>query len=111
MIGNAWVPMGKTDANGVAVMQTNAQYPGAAAGKYRIVVEKTETEPSKLGPPPPADSPEYETRSMKNASEDLVQYTLVETVYSSSKTPHEIDVGKGASEKTIDVGKAVKVKM
>ena len=109
--GQAWAPMGKTDSSGVAVMRTNAQYNGAAAGKYRIIVEKTETEPSKLGPPPPADTPEYEVWSGKNANENLAQFTLVETVYSSSKAPHEIDVGKGSNDKTIDVGKAVRVKM
>jgi len=109
--GQAWAPMGKTDSSGVAVMRTNAQYNGAAAGKYRIIVEKTETEPSKLGPPPAADSTEYEAWSEKSANENLAQFALVEAVYSSSKTPHEIDIEKGANDKTIDVGKAVRVKM
>jgi len=108
--GQAWAPMGKTDSSGVAVMMTNAQYNGAAAGKYRIIVDKTETEPSKLGPPPATDSPEYEAWSEKSANEDLTQFSLVETVYSSSETPHEIDVGKGTNEKTVDVGKVVRIK-
>ena len=109
--GQAWTPAGKTDSNGVAVMRTNSQYNGAATGKYRIIVEKVETEPSKLGPPPSADTPEYEVWSDKIANENLAQFALVEAVYSSSTTPHEIDVGRGANDKTIDVGKAVHVKM
>jgi len=109
--GQAWAPMGRTDSGGVAVMRTNSQYNGAATGKYRIIVEKVETEPSKLGSPPPADTPEYEVWSSKSANENLAQFALVEAVYSSSKTPHEIEVGKGANEKTIDVGKAVRKKM
>ena len=110
-MGNAWTPMGKTDSSGVAVMMTNGTYSGAAAGTYRIIVDKSETEPSKIGPPPPADTPEHEAWSEKIANEDRVQFALVEAVYSSSETPHEIDVGKGANDKTIDVGKAVRVKM
>lgn len=109
--GDAWTPAGMTDSSGVAVMRTNNQYDGAAAGTYRIVVEKIETEPSRLGAPPPADSPEYEAWADKSANENLAQYALVEATYSSSKTPHEIEVAKGSNEKTVDVGKAVKIKM
>jgi len=109
-VGNAWTPSGTTDAGGVARMMTNAQYAGAAAGKYRITVEKFETEPSKLGPQPPVDSPEYEAWSHRSASETLTQYALVEAIYSSSQTPHEIEVTKGANDVTIDVGKAVRIK-
>ena len=109
--GQAWAPMGKTNSSGVAVMMTNAQYSGAAAGKYQIIVEKRDMEPSKLGPPPAADSPEYDAWSEKRANEDLALLTLIDEVYSSSKTPHEIEVGKGPNEKTIDVGKAVRIKM
>ena len=109
-VGNAWTPSGTTDASGVAQMMTNAQYAGAAAGKYRITVEKFETEPSKLGPQPPVDSPEYEAWSHRSAAETLAQYALVEAIYSSSQTPHEIEITKGANDLTIDVGKAVRIR-
>ena len=109
-VGNAWAPMAKTDSGGIAVMHTNSQYQGVPTGKYRIIVDKIETEPSKLGPPPSVDSPGYEAWAQKNADEKLAQYILVETIYSSSQTPHEIEVGKGTNNKTIDVGKAVKIK-
>ena len=109
-VGNAWAPMGKTNSNGVAVMQTNAQYSGAAAGKYRIIVDKSEFDPSKVGPHPPIDSPEFAAWERKRDSEVLAEYYLVEAVYSSPQTPHEIDVSKGSNEMTIDVGKAVRIK-
>jgi len=109
-VGKAWTPSGTTDSQGVARMKTNAQYEGVAAGKYRVVVEKFETESSKLGPQPPVDSPEYEAWSHKSASEILAQYALVEVIYSSSKTPHEVEIAKGENNHTVDVGKAVRIK-
>ena len=109
--GEAWTPIGTTDAGGVARMMTNAQYYGAAAGRYRITVEKFETEPSKLGPQPPVDTPEYEAWSHRSSMETLSQYALVEVLYSSSRTPHEIEVTKGTNNHTIDVGKAIRVRV
>ena len=109
-VGTAWTPSGTTDSQGVARMRTNAQHEGAAAGKYRVVVEKFEVEPSKLGPQPPVDSPEYEAWSHKSAEETLARYALVEVLYSSSKTPHEVEITKGENNHTIDVGKAVRIK-
>jgi len=109
-VGNAWTPMGKTDSNGVAVVRTNAQYQGAAAGKYKIIIEKREFDPSKVGPHPPIDSPEFAAWERKRDSEVLAEYDLVEAVYSTPQTPHEIDVRKGTNNLTIDVGKAIRVR-
>ena len=112
-IGMAWTPIATTDANGVARMMTNAQYDGVAAGKYRIVVEKFESEPSRLGPPPPVDSPEYEAWSHRSAAETRAQYALVNSRYSSSNSPHEVEItrgGRGANDHTIDVGVPVRVR-
>lgn len=110
--GEDWTPMGTTDQSGVAVMRTNAQYDGAAVGKYKIVVTKTETEESKLGPPPPPDSPDYDNWAHKNANENIASFNVVEATYSSPKTtPHEIEVTKGSNEVKIDVGKPIRVKM
>jgi hypothetical protein len=50
--GKSWIPMGLTDENGVAVIKTNARYGGAPLGNYKILVNKTEREASKLEPPP-----------------------------------------------------------
>jgi len=100
-----------TDSNGVAVIRTNAQYPGAAAGKYRITVEKYEPEQSRLGPPPAPDTPAYARWEERVANEDLGQYSLIEVIYASPETPLEIEVGRGTNDKTIDVGKPVRIKL
>ena len=110
-IGDAWSAAGRTDSNGVAVIQTNGQYPGAPAGAYKIIVEKINTESAKFGPRPPAGTPELVDWEDKTTFDDTVfRVTLVESLYSSSKTPHEIEIKKGANEKSIDVGKPVKIK-
>ena len=110
-IGDAWSAMGRTDSSGVAVIQTNGQYPGAPAGTYKVIVEKINTESAKFGPRPPAGTPELMDWEEKTTFDDTVfRVTLVEPLYSSSKTPHEIEIKKGTNNMSIDVGKAVKIK-
>jgi len=110
-LGDAWSAMGRTDSDGVAVIQTNGQYPGAPAGTYKIIVEKINTESARFGPRPPAGTPELVDWEDKTTFDDTVfRVTLVEPLYSSSNTPHEIEVKKGTNEMSIDVGKAVKIK-
>ncbi|MDR0337515.1 MAG: hypothetical protein LBI18_10540 [Planctomycetaceae bacterium] len=110
--GKAWIPMGLTDENGVAVIKTNAKYDGAPLGQYKIVVNKTERETSKLEPAPPEDSPHYTTWLEKSQAEKLNEFGLVETIYTDAqKTPHEIEITKNSNQKNVDVGKTVRNKI
>jgi hypothetical protein len=110
--GKTWTPMGLTDEKGVAVMRTNARYEGVPLGKYKILINKTEQEQSKLGQTPPENSPAYATWITKSQDEKLYEYGLVEPIYNNAeKTPYEIEIGKSANAKSVDVGKAVRVKL
>ncbi|MDR2705158.1 MAG: hypothetical protein LBC02_05200 [Planctomycetaceae bacterium] len=110
--GKSWIPMGLTDENGVAVMKTNARYNGAPLGKYKILVNKTEREPSKLEPAPPEDSPLYTKWLEKSQEEKLYEFGLVEAIYTDAqKTPHDIEITKNTNQKNVDVGKTVRNKI
>ncbi|MDR2441223.1 MAG: hypothetical protein LBE12_17820 [Planctomycetaceae bacterium] len=110
--GKSWIPMGLTDEKGVAVIKTNARYDGAPLGKYKILVNKTEHETSKLEPAPPEDSPDYARWLEKSRTEKLNEFGLVETIYSDAqKTPHDIEITPNSNQKNIDVGKAVRNKI
>ena len=110
--GHAWTPMGVTDAQGKAVMRTQVRYDGAAAGKYKITVAKSEREPSKLGPAPSEDNPAYDEWSRRATEETLQEFSLIDVdCCDPQKTPLEIEVVRGNNAKTIDVGKAVRVKI
>jgi hypothetical protein len=76
-----------------------SQYEGVPAGKYKVVVSKTETIPGVIG-----------------ASDGSTQGTpdqyfhLVEPQYSdSTKTPLTLEIVKGTSRYEIDAGKAVRI--
>lgn len=110
-LGDTWSAAGRTDSSGVAVIQTNGQYAGAPGGTYKIIVEKINTESAKFGPRPPAGTPELVDWEDKTAFDTTIsRVILVEPLYSSSSTPHEIEVKKGNNDVSIDVGKAVKIK-
>ena len=46
-----WNTGGKTDAQGQAAMRTHGEYPGAAAGNYKVVVDKEEVVYNNAEPP------------------------------------------------------------
>ena len=107
-----WFPGGQTDASGKVEIYTNGRYKGAPQGKYKIVVTKTEVDPSKLGPAPPDDSPGYGDWLEKSAAEVRHSYSLIEKQYTNVETTTlEIDVAGGKTEKTVDVGKKVRDKI
>lgn len=106
----SWYPGGITDEAGQVELYTNGRYKGVPAGKYKILVNKTETDPSKLGPAPDMDDPKYGEWMEKSSKEKRDSYYLVEKQYNDAKTsPLEIEIPGGAT--TFDVGKAVKIKM
>lgn len=99
-----WSAGGRTDENGVAVLSVHGRYPGAAAGKYKVIVTKTEAEPI----PPNKLTPSG--RPVPGYEEKI--FNLVAPKFRDEKNVEEIEVvSKGRNRWTIDVGKSVKVKL
>lgn len=96
-------PAATSDASGNATLMTYG-YPGAPAGKYKILVRKSVEDDIVYG---------------KGAyGEQVINfsniYNLVENLYGDpKKTPHEMEVTSSSMEepKTVDVGKAIRVKV
>ena len=96
-----WGAIGKTDESGKAIVFTMDRYQGAVPGKYRVAVNKSETE-----------KPTGQVTSSADKSTSLAGYDLVEEKYRSKVTsPLEIEVVKGTLEYPVDAGKAVRIKM
>lgn len=108
-----WVPGAITDASGTAIVYTNGHFEGAPAGKYKVLVSKTERDPSKLPPAPPDSDPGYADWLSKSESEQLESYVVVGKQYGNIKTtPLETEVVKGSqNETTLDVGKKIREKI
>ncbi|MDR1141581.1 MAG: carboxypeptidase-like regulatory domain-containing protein [Planctomycetaceae bacterium] len=104
-----WVVGGRTDANGVCLAKTYGKYSGAPAGKYKVVVAKTEkTEGETAKQPPPQDHKALEEYNIKRGKE-AKWYDYVDVQYKSEETTDlEIEITIGKNEQTIDVGKAIK---
>ena len=98
-----------TDASGNAKIFTYGRQEGAPKGKYKVVVSKTETDPSKFTPPADENDTVAMDRYMQStANERLNSYTLVESVYTSAATTTlELEI-TGKTTQTFDVGKKVR---
>jgi len=108
---NPWQAGATTDETGAAKIMTKMKYPGAAPGKYTVVIMKRESEKSKLTPVDPKTDPKGYTKYMEDSrKEKLASYDLIDPKYSNSKSPEKIEIVDGPNEKTIDVGAAVRVK-
>jgi hypothetical protein len=96
--GNRWAVGGSTDANGIVQLKTHGKYQGVPAGKYKIVVTKTERET--VGPPP---------NSVFEQQQENI-YDLIDPVYSNpEKTPLEIEIVAGKNQfQPFDLGKKIR---
>ena len=107
-----WSPGGLSDDKGTVELYTNGRYKGAPEGKYKVVVKKSETDPSTLGPAPSIEDPKYGEYMDKMMSEKLDTYTLIERKYNDAKnTPLEVEIKKGGEVQKFDVGAKVKIKI
>jgi hypothetical protein len=108
-----WYPSGQTDASGNIDFYTNGRYKGVPAGKYKIVVTKFETEPSKLPSAPPEDAPKYGKWLEQSQQEIRANFQLIEQTFTKAETSTlEIEVTDGKEAVgTFDVGKKVRNKM
>ena len=100
---SSWDAVGRTDASGKAVVYTMDQYKGAVAGKYKVIVSKTETEESKGV---------VSSEEALGRDTSLASFYLVEEQFGmASTTTLEIEAVKGTPTHTVDVGKAVRIKI
>jgi len=87
-----WSISGSTNASGVATIYTNADFVGAPAGKYKVVVRKTEVLPTDQKDE--YGDPITESRSL-----------IAEEFSNSSKTPFSLEVGNSSVTETFTVAK------
>lgn len=106
--GYTWTIGGVTDATGVAVIHTHAQYPGVPTGEYKVVVSKSESVSTQLSAPPPEGADE----TYSTLGNEATLYSLVEIPYIEKETtPLRITIKKGSNAFEFDVGKPVREKL
>ena len=105
--GSKWYPSGITDEKGTVELYTNGKYKGAPKGKYKIVVKKVYTEPSKLGIPVEEGAPGYEEWQQKASKEKRNSWSVVEKTFTDANTT-TLEVDIPAATTTFDLGKAAK---
>ena len=100
-----WTAMGRTDESGKAVIYTLDRYKGAVPGKYKVLVTKTETDK-------PAETGSSQSSEGTQATTTLASYNVVEERFGAAATTTlEIEVAKGTPSHTLDVGRAVRLKI
>ncbi len=98
-----WAAGGITDAAGNVTPVTLGQYSGVVAGKFKVTVEKTETDA-------PITTEGEMTKEQREADARRKTYDLVDLKFGGiTSTDLEIEVGSGTTTKTFDVGKAVRI--
>lgn len=100
---------GTTNAQGVAEIKTDAQFPGAPEGEFKITIRKA-TEPESSGemaPTDPAERAEWEKKQaeLMNQTADTVDLKFGDM----AQTPATIKVVPGGAEATVDVGEKVNI--
>jgi len=104
-----WITAGKTNASGVAKLSTHADYVGAPAGTYKVLVSKYVTAPSQYPvPAKDASGDEVSAWRAKVAVEVCPVTRHVKPEFDDVKmTPHSITITKGSNKGTFDVGEAI----
>jgi hypothetical protein len=99
--------------NGVAEIRTNGRYDGVPVGKFKVLITKTEVEPSKLPPRPDENDPNFPAWMAKSQNENLPTYRLIDKQYADPQTtPYELEIfGSKLVKITFDAGKKVREKM
>ena len=103
---------GKTDAKGVAVIKTDAQFAGAPAGKFKVTVSKEDIPelPADLAGGPPTDPAELAEYNKKLAEHSDSACDTVDLQFKKmGTTPAEIEVTTSGAETTVDVGEKVNI--
>ena len=109
---STWNAGGITDSKGQASLKTLSQYQGVVPGKYTVLITKTAMDESKFTAPDPNSDPQGYAKYIQNIENEIrTSYSLVDPKFSQiSADSEQIEVVSGMNEKTIDVGKAVRIK-
>lgn len=105
-----WPVFGKTDANGVAILQTyKSEYVGAPEGEYTVSVDKVRETPSEFDGVVANGMEELMALDAKKKAEFRPSYYLVDRQYASfDSSPLKVSItSAGANPATLDVGAAV----
>lgn len=101
-----WEAGGLTDEKGEAVLFTLGRYRGAVAGKYKIIVLKTDQDPSTFT----GERTEAREEEYQRAESQRKTYDTVDLNYSDpGKTDLEVDVVPGGVRQSFELGKAVRI--
>jgi len=95
---------GVTGKDGVATIKTDAEWPGAPAGKYKVCIKKLV-----MPPEDPADaSLSFEERKAKAGARSDQTKSVVDSKFLRPRTtPLSIEVTENGVTETLDVGAAV----
>jgi hypothetical protein len=100
--GSKWNAGGTTDSNGIVVLYTHGRYKGAAAGTYKVTVDKYE-----IGQEKP-NAQEIYLKTGNYPESDT--FSFVDIQYTNpNKTPLEIIVSKNNGYFNFDLGAAVHI--
>ena len=99
---------GITDKNGVATIKTDAEWPGAPAGKYKVCISKV------VSPPPQRVEPSMTYEDIKKMEKERaaqMKSTVPPQFSKASTTPLSLEVTSGEVTETFDIGIAVEDQM
>jgi hypothetical protein len=106
--GKNWAAGGNTDSTGKVAIYTYGKWEGAPAGKFKVIVSKIISDPSKFTPPAEETGPARDKYDENVSNEVLNSYQTVEKQYTvPNTTPLTIEI-TAACTQTFDVGKTVK---
>jgi hypothetical protein len=91
-----WSISGSTNASGVATITTNGDFTGAPAGKYKVVVRKSELVQVN------------EIDAFGAEVTEKLQSLIAEEFTNPGKTPHSLEVGRSPVKETFKVAKLAK---
>jgi hypothetical protein len=105
-----WYVSGTTNTDGITEMMASSRWAGAPKGRYKVIVRKFESDPSRLPSlPEDADHAAREAHELAVSNERLNSYFVLEPVFADPvSTPLTLTVD-GQTNETFDVGKAVRI--
>jgi len=106
-----WPAGGVTDANGVAQMRTGGRFNGAAAGRFRVTVDKVERPVNPYEAHTESDSPHFQDYLRAQRYIDANTFIVVDPRFSSNDTPLTIEVVRGQRNYSVDISPAVRIRM
>jgi hypothetical protein len=112
-VSSRWYAGAVTDSAGNAIIYTQSKYRGAVPGKYKITVVKRETTPSAVVFPDAEKDPTGYANAVDAAAKEVRDsFDLIDPKLSSvNTTTEEIEIVTGKNNKTIEVGKPVRIKI